>query len=119
IREGTHVAFDQTLERICLKALARDKKDRYASARAFADDLGRWLKGQTVVIKPPPVAKRPAMALGGTIFAGFAAIALLVVFLSSSSPSPGETATKKPQKARDHVAEGRRLLNKGNYAEAL
>jgi serine/threonine protein kinase/WD40 repeat protein len=119
IREGTHVAFDQTLERICLKALARDRKDRYASARAFADDLGRWLKGQTVVIKPPPVSTRSAWALGATIFGGLTAIVVLVVLLAPSSPSPEELASRKSLKARELVAQGRRLLGKGKYADAL
>tara|TARA_R110000868_G_scaffold119469_2_gene316969 strand:- start:300339 stop:303437 length:3099 start_codon:yes stop_codon:yes gene_type:complete len=30
------------LETVCLKAISRDRKDRYASAAEFADDLRRW-----------------------------------------------------------------------------
>ncbi len=34
------------LERICLKAMAKRQRDRYASARAFHDDLEAWLEGR-------------------------------------------------------------------------
>jgi hypothetical protein len=37
---------DKTIERICLKALCRDRKGRYATAEALAHDLTRWLKGE-------------------------------------------------------------------------
>jgi len=33
------------LERICLKAMAKDQQDRYQSARTFHDDLEAWLEG--------------------------------------------------------------------------
>ena len=31
------------LDRICMRAIAQDPRDRYASARALADDLDQWL----------------------------------------------------------------------------
>jgi serine/threonine protein kinase/DNA-directed RNA polymerase specialized sigma24 family protein len=37
--------IDPDLEAICLRAMARDPLDRYASADAFADDLERFTKG--------------------------------------------------------------------------
>jgi tRNA A-37 threonylcarbamoyl transferase component Bud32 len=36
----------KTLEAVCLKALAKDPADRYSTARQFAEDLTRWLRGQ-------------------------------------------------------------------------
>jgi hypothetical protein len=36
--------LSRTLERICLKAMARDPGDRYLSCRELADELRRWLR---------------------------------------------------------------------------
>ena len=41
------------LELICLKAIAKDREERYSSARELADDLQRCLDGQTVEAKAP------------------------------------------------------------------
>lgn len=35
----------QELERICLRAMSRDKRDRYNTARDFAEDLEAWVEG--------------------------------------------------------------------------
>ena len=42
----------EPLERIVLKAMDRNPRDRYKSAAAFAEDLKRWRSGQDVEAKP-------------------------------------------------------------------
>ena len=63
------------LELICLKCLAKEPRDRYASAAALADELDRFARGEALAVRPPTLAQRfwswtrrqPALAsrLGG------------------------------------------------------
>jgi serine/threonine protein kinase/tetratricopeptide (TPR) repeat protein len=46
------------LDRVVLKALAKDRDQRYASVTAFADDLRRFLDDQPVLAMPPRVGYR-------------------------------------------------------------
>jgi WD40 repeat protein len=41
------------LETICLKAMAKEPAERFASAGAFADELRRWLNDEPLHIRPP------------------------------------------------------------------
>ncbi|HEX8199803.1 MAG TPA: serine/threonine-protein kinase, partial [Isosphaeraceae bacterium] len=71
------------LAAICAKAIRKDPGDRYPSARAFGDDLRRWLRHE-------PVRARPARALrrfglwsrrhkGGAAAIAIAASAILMI----------------------------------------
>jgi WD40 repeat protein len=48
------------LEAICLHCLARDPAQRYTSARELAEDLGRYLDGRAVSVRPLNAAQRLA-----------------------------------------------------------
>ncbi len=45
-------ALPRDLSIICMKALERNPKDRYATAGDFADDVERWLDGRLIKARP-------------------------------------------------------------------
>lgn len=51
------------LELICLKALRKEPDERYDSADSMADDLERYLQGESVIARPVPLDTRVKRAL--------------------------------------------------------
>src|SRR5262249_42710241 len=76
------------LETICLKAMAKEPTRRYATAQALADELRRYLHGESILARPVSRVEKLARwcrrnpALAAT--AGLALIALLAVTIVST-----------------------------------
>lgn len=116
-RIGGRRAFDAVIEQICLKALAKTPQERYSSAKQFADDLSRWLKGDSIVVAVPRrSARRPTVWIATAIFLAIAGSVLVMVLASGNGD---RAALDRKDRAAEFVAQGQRLMNQGKYADAL
>src|SRR5579859_1104468 len=106
-------AMDKAIEAICMKALAKNPRQRYATARAFAEDLGRWLKGERVsVLTKTSRSAKTAWLVGGA--AALVAAALLAWL--ALSPTSEELAAER---AQELTLQGHKLLKQGRYSDAI
>jgi tetratricopeptide (TPR) repeat protein len=91
------------LETICLKGLRKDLRQRYATARALADDLQRWLDGRPIQARPVPAWERAWKAARRRPAVAALAAAALVTLLSGAAGAvffalyKGEQATARLQ----------------------
>ncbi len=107
------------LQTVLAKAAAKDPADRYATARAFADDLKRYLADEPIHARPPTVwdhaakwtRRHRSLALSAIIILTLAAAGLLVTTLLVSAAyslatqqrEVAERATRDAQATRDHA----------------
>jgi serine/threonine-protein kinase len=79
-------AIDRALEAVCLKAMALRPEDRYASPRALADDVERWMADEPVTAWKEPTAVRARRWLArhrNLVTAGVAGILAVSIGLTS------------------------------------
>ena len=121
------------LETICLKALAKAPAQRLASAKDFADELGRWLAGEPILTRPasPPerlvkwVRRRPKIAALGALALGAIAAALTILAVANRKiAAERERAEARSEESRQrlmqmHVAAGTRIIKDGAAFDAL
>jgi eukaryotic-like serine/threonine-protein kinase len=86
-------SVDPALEAICLKAMAYEPENRYATARALADDLERWLADEPLVAYRDPfsralsrwLARHPVELIRGlAVVVGLLILALACIVISLS-----------------------------------
>jgi tetratricopeptide (TPR) repeat protein len=78
--------IDRALDAICLKAMAPQPTDRYATARALADDIERWTADESVSAWREPFSRRArrwgrrhrTLVVAGVILLATATVALTV-----------------------------------------
>jgi Serine/threonine protein kinase len=114
------------LEAICLKCLARDPADRYRDAHALAEDLGRFLEGREVSVRPLNAMQRlwrwfrREPKLGGAILLAVLALVLgLGVALVQWERAEAGAAAAREQTWRTRGDAAWRLVGEGRHAEAL
>jgi serine/threonine-protein kinase len=76
------------LEAVCLKALAKPPQDRYASAKALAEDIERWLADEPISAWHEPVLVRTGRWVRrhrAGVLAGVAALSVAAVCLGIAS----------------------------------
>ncbi len=129
------------LEIICLKCLEKEPRDRYVSAAAFAEDLRRFVDGESILAKPPNtivnttkwVRRHPwkFIAITTGVIAAFAVIALLanwelyghqrfeyaknVMWVNGSL----ETVTSIDTGSLSHIAAYVRLTRRGRFGPVV
>jgi hypothetical protein len=95
-----HPARDPRLESLCLRALAKKPADRPPSARAFAEELSRWLAETGVsgpLLRPETRApKRRGGGIAATLLAGTLLAAGAIVFFRPGSPPPTTMSQEQP-----------------------
>jgi serine/threonine protein kinase/Flp pilus assembly protein TadD len=96
------------LSDICMRAMAREPRDRHASAGALADALEAWLEGEQAAEASPLRSRAPLVAAAALLVCGvLTAAALLVVRSPASAPPPDVAASPSPSPAAPSPAESR------------
>jgi tetratricopeptide (TPR) repeat protein len=113
------------LDAVCAHAMARDRSDRYPSARALADDLDRWMADQPVGVYADPVTTRLfrwARQHKPLVASSLALLVSAVVGLAAATAVVGEQKARA-ERARDQANAARidaeRSRNRADRASAL
>jgi tetratricopeptide (TPR) repeat protein len=115
-----NAATPPDLEAICLKAMAKEKEDRYASAKALADDLNNFLNDNPVSATSPNIidvlakrAKRNPIAVAAIVILVPLVLVLVgILVFGRGGGGSGETDKEKEREMaakREQEEEDRRI----------
>jgi serine/threonine-protein kinase len=95
-------SIDKALEAVCLKAMALQHRDRYASCRALAEDIERWMADESVTAWCEPWTRtllrwltRHRTGVTGAAAAGLVALVGLVAVAAVQTRANAELARSK------------------------
>ncbi|HRO26997.1 MAG TPA: protein kinase [Luteimonas sp.] len=113
------------LEAICLKCLAKEPAERYPNAQALADDLGRFLEGRAVSVRPLNMLQRLQRwmrrepRLAGAISLGVLALLVgLGATLVQRERAEESAASSREQTWRTRADAAWRLVAEGRTVDA-
>jgi len=106
MRSQMNPVLHRSLENVCLKAIARDRNERYPTAKALAEDLTRWLGGEEVEADIPHRRARRRWIFSAAGLAAAALVGTLGWAWISSSPER-------------ELSDAARMVVRGDYAGAL
>lgn len=110
-----NAAIPTELETILLKALEKDPSERYATAQALADDLGRYLNDEPIRARPPTLAQkikkwmRRHRAVVGTAAAMLSLLVVAVAVVASLAVWRLKVEQKRTEEEKNRVKSAQQL----------
>jgi WD40 repeat protein/tRNA A-37 threonylcarbamoyl transferase component Bud32 len=112
------------LEAICLKAMALRPEDRYASARALADDIEHWLADKPVAAYPEPWTARLERwerghrgVVGGAVVLGVVGMTFAVALVLLAAAAEREVREQHRANVQQRLAQEAARLHRGAEAQ--
>jgi serine/threonine-protein kinase len=113
-------SIDPALEAVCLTAMALKPDDRYASCRALADDLERWLADEPVTAYAEPFSRRARRWMKrNRLLVASASAALVMAAIGLGVISAVQTRARNDLAAKNVALVAQRRRAEANEAQAI